>query len=595
MTPRPLFLQIGPDGCGEARLARLFRRNGHAAVCHDNGRLAEDILFSQARDEPPLRHWPGTVLFAGLYRDSPHWRPPLEAWRQFEWLASRLPQARLILTLRRVEDWLQDRLTRDSGAVARCHAHHRGCRIADLPQLWAADWHDHLAAVETRFGADPRLIRLDLDRETPADLAARLKPLLALPDTGWQQGWFARADDPPPPSPPSSPPPSPSPLPGSGARRRPGAVDPAFADQIAAFCLAGLQAPPADDPGPVEAGLSPYFCAWDGDLSVLDRHGRPRRMAILKDRRAAVSAPGRPFKLLRAEGVINDALRLGRAMPLRIDMEDSRWFGSPQGAVLAGPTLCHNRRNGARNAVLWPLPDQHSMGLAGFDADAPGDPIPWQDKLDQVVWRGMISGSEMTQAVRPGPASHVFLRELAEAGPDPARRAAAWDRLCQTNRLAFVRQWFGHPDFDLGVVMAWGYREFARDPLLAPYCGPRRDRAFFRRFRYQLCMTGYDHGSNFLQGIDGQSVLLAAQDGWEVFYSGRFRPWEHYIPLDRHCGDIAEKLAWAREHPRQCQAMAAAARAEAALLRHSGTRRAVLTGILDGLAAAGHHGEVASP
>lgn len=199
----------------------------------------------------------------------------------------------------------------------------------------------------------------------------------------------------------------------------------------------------------------------------------------------------------------------------------------------------------------------------------------------------MISGSEMRSGVKPGPASHVALRRLAEAGDNPAARQAAWDRLCATNRLAFVRQWFGHPDFDLGIVMAWGFRDFARDPLLAPYCSPRRDREFFHRFRYQLCLTGYDHGTNFITAIDSQSVLLAEEDGWEVFYSGRFKPWKHYIPLQRHGADIGEKLAWARANPQECKAMAAAARAEAALLRHVPTRRAILSRILDGLAATG--------
>jgi hypothetical protein len=274
-------------------------------------------------------------------------------------------------------------------------------------------------------------------------------------------------------------------------------------------------------------------------------------------------------------------------MPLRIDMEDSRWFGSPQGEPLSAPTLCHNRRQGARNAVLWPLPDQHSIGLPGFDPDVAADPIPWEDKLDQIVWRGMISGSEMRDSVKPGPASHLALRQLAEAGDDPDKRRAAWDRLCGTSRLAFVRRWFGHPDFDLGVVMAWGFRQFASDPLLAPFCTPRQDRAFFHRFRYQLCLTGYDHGSNFIGAIDGQSVLLKEEDGWEVFYSDRFQPWKHYIPLERYGIDIAEKLAWARANPNECKAMATAARAEAALLRKPATRRAIMARILDGLAAAG--------
>ncbi|MTE00457.1 hypothetical protein GIY56_09165 [Paracoccus sp. YIM 132242] len=567
MTAAPLFFHISPDNCGEGRLARLFRRNGHPAVCHDKGRLAEDILFARATGGAPLTLWPGTVLFAGLYRHAPHWRPPLEAWRQFAWLAGRFPQARFILTTRPPEDWILDRLTRDGGA-ARCHAHHRGCGTADLPDLWEADWHAHLAAVEAFFGTDPRLIRVDLDRDTPADLAARLDPLLPMRHPGWQQGWFPEAEG----APPDlarllTPPPAEQ-------------VDETYVEDVATFCLRGLESGAGQD-----GGLSEYFSIWDGAASVTSRHGAPRRIAVADG--IALSAPGRHFKLIRAEGVINDALRLDRPMPLRIDMEDSRWFGSPQGEPLAAPVLCHNRRAGARNAVLWPLPDQHAIGLPGFDPDAAPDPVPWEDKLDRVVWRGMISGSGMGEGVRTGPASHVLLRQLAEAGDDPAARQAAWDRLCNTNRLAFVRRWWGHPDFDLGVVMAWGFRDFARDPWLAPYCTPRQDRAFFRRFRYQLCLTGYDHGSNFIGAIDSRSVLLAEQDGWEVFYSGRFHPWKHYIPLERYGTDIAEKLAWARENPDDCKAMAAAARAEAAMLRKPATRRAIMARILDGLAAAG--------
>ena len=567
MTLGPLFFHISPDGCAEARLARLFRRNGHRAVCHDKGQLAEDILFARATNGDLLTPWQGTVLFSGLYRDTPHWRPPLEAWRQFGWLAGRFPQARFILTTRPPEDWILDRLTRDRGAAARCHALHRGCDPADLPDLWEADWHAHLAAVDAFFGGDPRLIRVDLDRDTPADLAARLDSILPMPDPGSQEGWFPAAKTLPD-------------MEGLLAKPPPEPVDPAYVDDVAAFCLRGVGPGTGQD-----AGLSEYFSIWDGGGIVADRHGAQRRIRVRDG--IALSALGRHFKIIRVEGVINDALRLNHPMPLRIDMEDSRWFGSPQGEPLSAPTLCHNRRQGARNAVLWPLPDQHSIGLPGFDPDVAADPIPWEDKLDQIVWRGMISGSEMRDSVKPGPASHVALRQLAEAGDDPDKRRAAWDRLCGTSRLAFVRRWFGHPDFDLGVVMAWGFRQFASDPLLAPFCTPRQDRAFFHRFRYQLCLTGYDHGSNFIGAIDGQSVLLKEEDGWEVFYSNRFQPWKHYIPLERYGIDIAEKLAWARANPNECKAMATAARAEAALLRKPATRRAIMARILDGLAAAG--------
>ena len=236
------------------------------------------------------------------------------------------------------------------------------------------------------------------------------------------------------------------------------------------------------------------------------------------------------------------------------------------------------------NAVLWPLPDQHAIGLPGFDPGAPADDIPWADKEDQLVWRGMISGSEMREGVKPGPASHVWLDRLAKAQGGDAR-AAAWQGLTRTNRLAFLDRFIGHPDFDIGAVMAPAFAAFADDPLLAPFCRPREPRGFFHRFRYQLCMTGYDHGSNFISAIDSRSVLLAEDDGWEVFYSGRFRPWQHYIPVSRHLADIEEKLAWARAHPDECQRMSERARAEAAHLRDPAARRRLMSLILDGLAA----------
>lgn len=266
-------------------------------------------------------------------------------------------------------------------------------------------------------------------------------------------------------------------------------------------------------------------------------------------------------------------------------MEDSRWMGSPQGDPVDQPVLCHNRRAGARNAVLWPLPDQHSIGLPGFDPSAAPDDIPFDAKIDRLVWRGMISGSEMRDGVKPGPAAHVWLTRLAEA-PDIAAAEAAWDGLCRTNRMAFIRRYFDHPDFDIGVVMGWGFRTFAQHPLLAPWCRRREGRGFFHRFRYQLCMTGYDHGSNFISSLDSRAVLLAEEDGWQVFYSGRFRPWEHYIPVARYLTDIQDKLAWARAHPAECRAISRRARAEAAHLRDPAARPALMRLILDGIAGA---------
>ncbi|MFN4060125.1 MAG: glycosyl transferase family 90 [Paracoccus hibiscisoli] len=564
MTAGPL-IHIGPDSPADDALAALFRANGHAVACHEGGRLAADILYAMGQGTRPLRDWPNARLFAGLYRHKPHWRPPLEAWRCAAFLRERLPDARFLLTVPPPDAWALWR----AATPARAAGEHPA---AALPPRWQADLEDHLAAMRALFAGDPRLITLDLATTAPADLAARLAPDLALPVLP-RRRW-----------------PLPDPMAGLGALADLPDTQTApedWAADVARFCLAGLDPNAAGGPD----GLSGFACHWDGTLggrgAVTDAKGAPRQMTLVTPpggRPMALTREGRPFKLIRAEGVINDILALDRRDPVWIDMEDSRWFGSPQGAPLDRPVLCHNRRAGAVNAVLWPLPDQHAVGLPGFDPAAAPDDIPWEDKQDRLVWRGMISGSEMREGVKPGPASHVWLARLAEAAT-PADRDAAWAGLCRTNRMAFLRAHQDDPDIDAGIVLAHAFRHFADDPLIAPYCRPRMGPRDFRAYRYQLCMTGYDHGSNFIAGLDQNGVLLAEEDGWQVFYSGRFRPWVHYIPVARHLTDLHDKLAWARAHPDECQAMSQAARREAAHLRDPAARRALHRLILDGLAA----------
>lgn len=573
--PKPVFIHIGVDGAADDALVRLFAANGYKTVCHEKGALASDIIFAESRDQRPLRQRPGIRLFAGLWRAAPHWRPPLEAWRCFAHLARRIPHARFILTRPDPDQWVIERLTRDEGAVARCHAFHRGVDELALPDLWRGDLAAHERAVLDHFGGDSRLIVVDPARDDPAALAARIDPLLPMPDLPFDRWPNARNAG------------------GEAAllslydRAQDQPVAPkGWAEDVAAFCLQG----PGPDPQGDARGLSGYACEWDGGPLVRDPFkGGARQFAVLTPQGGtpiATGPEGRHFKVLRAEGVINDILRLGRRDPVCIDMEDSRWMGSPQGDPVDRRVLCHNRRAGAAGPVLWPLPDQHAIGLPGFDPTAEADPTGFDAKEDRIVWRGMISGNEMRDAVRPGPASHVWLAQLLQAGDNPAAREAAWQGLCRTSRFDFVRRFMGHPDFDIGVVMAFAYRHFADDPLLAPYCGPRRGRAFFQRFRYQLCLTGYDHGSNFISALDSNSVLFAEDDGWQVFYSGRFRPWEHFIPIARYGTDILDKLEWARSHPAECKAMSRAARAEAAFLRDPQARRQMMRHILDGLAAA---------
>lgn len=100
-----------------------------------------------------------------------------------------------------------------------------------------------------------------------------------------------------------------------------------------------------------------------------------------------------------------------------------------------------------------------------------------------------------------------------------------------------------------------------------------------------LSLSGNDTGSNFLPAAASNSVILKEEDGWEVFYSAAFRPWEHYIPLSEGAGDVAEKLAWARAHPEESAAMASASRAVFDALTAPENREAYLEAIAQDLNA----------
>src|SRR5699024_2437930 len=105
------------------------------------------------------------------------------------------------------------------------------------------------------------------------------------------------------------------------------------------------------------------------------------------------------------------------------------------------------------------------------------------------------------------------------------------------------------------------------------------------RFRYILSLPGYDTGSNFLMAANSGSVVMKAEDGWELFYTPLFRPWEHYIPLASDTSDAEEKLDWARRHPDKCRAMVRAANTACAGLADLRLRHATLHRVLDGLGA----------
>lgn len=567
---KELVIDLSPFGGAPDVGARLSAA-GWQVVDWARGHLAEDAAYARARGDVPFAHWTaqgqkgGRLWLGGLF-SAHYWdRRPIHIWAEGAWLARVLPHARFTLARRPVEDWLATAFALRGGDLARIAAHHRGVSRARLATLWAEEYRHH---IKTGGGVPAERVTV-YDPQDPAGVFSGVARAL---------GGGGRPDK----------------APLIEARRdttrpvrlrrpapRPEAERARLANDLAAHALGDLV---RNNSG--YAACSEFFGAWDGENTVLDRKGRP--LPLARERAGLfIAAPG-PDKRERLESTLNEVITLGRAGPLCVDMQDSRRLGDS--LPVGGPVLGHNRRAGAENVVLWPLPGLHTLGADGFALPRTADPVAFGDKADAAIWRGTISGHQWSggippgegQKAQPGAAAHQLFARMA-AATTPAARAAAFAAICEVPRMAFLRRFIGVEGFDIGLVLGWALRGFARYPELAPYLRPHLGAAAFYRFRYRICLDGYDVPSNLIPALQSRSVVLLEQAGWQVFYSALIRPWEHYIPLAPGGVDAAEKLDWARRHPARCRQISRAARAAMGALADPALRQAMQHRILDGI------------
>lgn len=574
----PRLFDLSPPAMGADWLVRLMRANGIIALHHKGGVLAEAILWGEASGTPPLPDHPQARFFTGLH-SARLGAPVMSARSRVAFLRCHFRQAVFMNILRDADDWTAARLAEGGGRPARTEAILRGVTTGALPAIWRAEQAAHLTACRVFFKGDARYLELPYETLGTETLRTALAPWYSL----------TRAINPPAPrdlrtarSPDAD-----LPLPAAAPARITPPLrgeDAAFAHRIAAFCLGQRSAGVDADAG--AAAASTLYAHCDASGRVTRRNGQP--WAIMR----SPYLPGRPFlarpgqnKADRITGVLNEVLALGRTPALHLDMEDARRIGTGPDNAVDVPLLTYNRREGAQNLILWPLPGYHSPGAPLFVHPASPDPVPWTDKADRAVWRGDLSGQERLAGGAAGRSAHNLLREWEGLDiDDAAGEAAILTRLASVPRMAAVMRLAGNRDFDLRLTLSQLMADYAVLPLLAPHCGPRQPRGWFYRHRYILSMPGYDTGSNFLMAANSGSVVMKAMDGWQLYYSALFRPWQHFIPLAVDASDAEARLDWARSHPADCRAMVAASQAVCARLADTRLRRAALHLVLDGVA-----------
>ncbi len=357
-------------------------------------------------------------------------------------------------------------------------------------------------------------------------------------------------------------------------------VDKAFAQRVADFCI-GPKAQNARADPISEFGKA--FTYWDGQAGILNKYGKPSPIWRGENNTFETARPEtRNLRIMRA---LTEIASHGFSSPLRLDMHDAREYGLPA-TPLSAPVVVYNRRKGAQNMVLWPLSKYHTPGERRFVHPTPIDPIPFDNKADIAAWRGALSGRPNT-ALAPNAKYRRFGAEILIDLCQPQSGEALWalhEELMGITRYNLVLRYFMSKEMDVGLTLTDAFKIARETSLLAPLCKNRTAIDWFFQSKYVLCLTGNDTGSNFLPAANSNSVVLKEEDGWELFYSGEFRPWEHYIPLSLGAQDVEEKLAWAKDNTKACKEMVRAAQTVCAKFASPENRRLYLPEILANLA-----------
>lgn len=571
MRPNPQVFLIGYNRSGGPWFRAVFEAAGLNFRHDKTGDLATDLAYSEAVGRVPFQRWPRLQGISGLERWNRPDRPRIEGFKSYEFLQRQFPGARFILNDRDPADWIAARYVMTEGRFLEMEAWHREVETRDLPEIWLRERAAHVGAVLAHFGEDPNFLHFNVSHDPDEKLIT------------WAAGWLALRD-----------------LPEKRAietprdsiaqidtmaeqvaqdakrpRRTAGAPDMGFVDGVVAHCLGTLRegVQPGDN-----GQLSGQAAFWTAQ-GITDRHGAP--LPVARHASGVFLAETQEPPLTRVQGVLNDLAALGASPPVAMDMLDSRFAGSGGRPGPAQATLVYNRQRGAANLVLWPLPGYHELAPTGTPGGYPRDGIPFADKEDRCIWLGNLTGRIM-RSLLPGqdkyPLARNLLEELAE-GVTPERRAEMARQFAAIPRYRIVSRLMGRPGFDLGFVLPPKHQKAGQDPLIAPYVTARRPNTWSHGARYVLSLSGNDTGSNFLPAVASQSLLLKEEDGWELFYTAAFRPWEHYVPIAPGGDDLEKRLDWARANPAQCEKIIAAANALFAKFAAPENRTAWLRGV----------------
>lgn len=190
---------------------------------------------------------------------------------------------------------------------------------------------------------------------------------------------------------------------------------------------------------------------------------------------------------------------------------------------------CYCAHRGDPSAFL--IPEAHwivSDGHAGLFREVERASIPWASRRPRAVYAGGDHGEVANYLAPPPPGREHprrHLRALVEAEGLPVDVHLA-DTIPRAQQIAY--RWIVDVDGQVRTWGAWAWK------------------------------------------MASGSTVLSPESPWESFFTREFEPWVHFVPVANDFADLAERLAWCRDHDDECRRIAEAARERAAVVYEPG-------------------------
>jgi hypothetical protein len=183
------------------------------------------------------------------------------------------------------------------------------------------------------------------------------------------------------------------------------------------------------------------------------------------------------------------------------------------------------------------LPDLHffrAHGYAQTDQFAVEHAPAWNDRQDDIIWRGGLNGT-----------GHFSLDPWAADNPGVIQRL----RMALKCRELDV-------DFKFIFNPMQNYCEILRNADLTGDVIPTHD---WGGMKYAIDIDGFTNAwCNLMQRLKLGCCVLKVESpfGYKQWYYDQLIPWRHFVPISADLSDLSEKIDWVRTHQTEARDIA---------------------------------------